>query len=190
MSRDSLIKDLKPLAAHFVDIMAYNTSITISGLINVEGAIYLDPSITERTVNHENFKVLRTLINPPSVDVFQETILAFIHMCSDKLSPEFFRVLLEGVILQPRTIAARLNTRKHNPEKMLQEAREGRLELLVVSGGKDKLLNVEGFKAVFEDLGWKKHTYKHLEEADHIPWVSCPEGFREIVLSWISERRY
>ncbi|KAF9449217.1 alpha/beta-hydrolase [Macrolepiota fuliginosa MF-IS2] len=175
-------------SAHFVDIITYNTSITVLGLINVQGAIYLDSSFAKRTVNYENFKVILTLANPPTIDIFQETVFAFLHTCSDKLSPELFRILLEGVIQQPRAIAARLNSRTHNPEKMLREAREGKLELLVVSAGKDKLLNVEGFKAVFDELGWKKWTYEHLEDADHIPWVSCPEAFREIVIPWVRER--
>lgn len=168
--------------------MTYNTSVKISGFINVAGAIYLDPSMAQRTAKPEIFKYLSALTNPPSVDAFQEATLNFIHICSDKLSPCLFRVLLEGVILQPRGVAARVNTRKQNPEKMLQEARNGRLKLLAIGGGKDKLLNAEGFKSVFQDLGWKRYTYKHLEEADHIPWVSCAEEFREVVLAWLKEQ--
>jgi pimeloyl-ACP methyl ester carboxylesterase len=169
--------------------MAYNTSITINGFISVGGAIYLDPSIAERTVKPFVFECAGALTSPPSTDAFQEGLLNFLHACSEKLSNDLFRVLLEGMIRQPRAAAVWVHKRKQDPEKMLEEARAGKLPLLAIGGGKDKFLNAEGFRATYEDLDWKKMTYRHMEDADHIPWVSCPEEFREAVLTWLEELR-
>jgi pimeloyl-ACP methyl ester carboxylesterase len=175
------------IAAQFVDIMTYNTSVRIRGFISVGGAIYLDPSIAERTVKPLVFECAAALTSPSSTDVFQEGLLNFLHACSEKLSTDLFRVLLEGMVLQPRAAAVWVHKRKQDPERMLEEARAGKLPLLAIGGGKDKFLNAEGFKATYEDLGWKKMTYRHLEDADHIPWVSCPEEFREVVLAWFEQ---
>ncbi|KAF5350071.1 hypothetical protein D9756_009079 [Leucocoprinus leucothites] len=177
-------------SAHFVDILTYNTSITISGLINVAGAVVLVPGMFKSPPSYtpEAHEILTTLARPPSVDDFQVTVFRFINICSEKLSPNLARILLEGIMLQPRRCAISMNARTHDPTKMLQEAREGRLKLLVIGGGKDKTLNVEGFKALLDETGWKEYTYRHLEEADHMPWVSQPDAFRDIVLGWISRR--
>jgi pimeloyl-ACP methyl ester carboxylesterase len=167
--------------------MTYNTSIEIRGCINVAGAIHLDPAINRRTAKPLVFECGAALLTPPSVDAFQEALFKFLHVCSKKLSPDLSRILLEGMVMQPRGVAKWVNKRTQNPEKMLREARAGRLPLLAISGGKDELLIVEGFKKVFEDLEWKGLTYRHLQDADHIPWVSCAEEFRETVLAWLKE---
>lgn len=172
-------------AAQFVDIITYNTSIEIRGCINVAGAIHLDPSINQRTAKPLVFECGAALTTPSSVDTFQEALFKFLHLCSEELSPDLFRILLEGMILQPRGVAKWVNKRTQNPEKMLHEARAGRLPQLAISGGRDELLIVEGFKKVFEELEWKRLTYRHLPNADHMPWVSCAEEFREIVLAWL-----
>ncbi|KAJ3569557.1 hypothetical protein NP233_g4964 [Leucocoprinus birnbaumii] len=177
-------------SAHFVDIMTYNSSITISGLINVAGAVVLVPEMFKSPPSHtpEVYEILNTLARPPSVDDFQEAVFRFINICSDKLSPNLSRVVLEGIMLQPRRCAISMNTRKHDPERMLEEARGGRLKLLAIGGGKDRTLNVEGFKALLEETRWKGYIYKHLEEADHMPWISQPDAFRDVVLGWILGR--
>lgn len=126
-------------------------------------------------------------MDPPSVDAFQETTLKFLHLCSEKVSPGLFRVLLEGMIQQPRRAAAWIHQRTHNPEKMMQEARSGKLPLLAITGGKDNVVVAEELKTVLEASGWKELVYRHLEDADHIPWVSCPEEFRGVVLGWLKD---
>jgi pimeloyl-ACP methyl ester carboxylesterase len=167
--------------------MAYNTSITISGLINVAGVVVLraDMATSPHAHTPELFEVLGTLARPPSVDAFQEAVFGFINMISDKLPPDMARILLESIMLQPRRSAIMMNTRTHNPERMLQEARAGNLKLLAIGGGRDKTLSVEGFKAILEETGWKEYTYRHMEEADHMPWVSKPDEFRDIVIGWV-----
>lgn len=149
------------------------------------GAPYLEPSVSELVFSREGHWFAGKLASPPSVDVFQETIFDFIRACSDDLSPELFRILVEGVLLQPRSITPRVSTRSQNPEKLLQEARAGNLPTLVVTGGKDRLVNAEGLKAVTQRGEWQKSTYSHLENADHMPWVSLPDIFRDTVLGWV-----
>ncbi|KXN83245.1 hypothetical protein AN958_01650 [Leucoagaricus sp. SymC.cos] len=173
-------------SGHFVDIVTYNTSIAVSGFINIAGVVVLDPAISSRAGKPEVFEVLGTLACPPSVDVFQETVFRFISMCSDKLSPDLARILLEGIMLQPRKAAVIMNSRKHDPNKILQEAREGRLKLLAIGGGRDQTLNVNGFKSVLEEVGWKGYRFEYLPGADHMPWVSQPDEFRDVVLQWVA----
>lgn len=177
----------RTLAAQFVDIMSYNTTVRINGLISVAGAIYLDPSVAKRTARPLVFECAAALTAPSSTDVFQEGLLNFLHLCSDKLPTDLFRVLLEGMVLQPRAAAVWVHKRKQDPEKMLEAARAGKLPLLAIGGGKDKFLDEDGFKATYEELGWQRMTYRHLEDADHVPWVSSPEEFRDVVLAWLRE---
>jgi pimeloyl-ACP methyl ester carboxylesterase len=151
----------------------------------VAGAVYLEPSVNALVFSREGTNFAGRLAYPPSVDEFQKTVLDFVRACSEKLSPELFRILLEGVLLQPRSIAARLGTRSQNPDRLLQEARAGNLPILVVTGGRDGLLNPEGLKDFIQGVGWQKFTYSHLENADHMPWVSDPEAFRDTVLGWV-----
>ncbi|XP_006459465.1 hypothetical protein AGABI2DRAFT_191431 [Agaricus bisporus var. bisporus H97] len=174
-------------AALFPDIMTYTTSVKILGFINVAGVVSVDPSIKRSSSRPLANEWGGILLSPPSVDAFQEALFQFLHICSDELSPELFRILLEGMIMQPRGAAVLAFKRKQNPEKMLQEARGGRLPLLGISGLKDKGLIAEELKRELENLGWKRMTYRFLQDADHIPWVSCAEEFREIVLTWIKE---
>lgn len=138
-----------------------------------------------RTASAETLEVLGTLARPASVDVFQETALLFVHLCSNVVSPDLSRRMLEGIILQPRSVTAKLITRRQQVDKYLQDGREGKLNVLVVTGGKDKLIRVEGFRAVYEELGWKNCMLKHVEEGDHMPWVSSGEQFRDAVLGWV-----
>lgn len=107
---------------------------------------------------------------------------------SDYLSPELSCTLLEGVILVPRAVAGKLTTRTQDPEKMLQQARAGELEALVITSEKDKLLNSDGVREVYEESGWKKYVLRHIKDADHMPWLSKADEFREIVLGWMKER--
>ncbi|XP_006456516.1 hypothetical protein AGABI2DRAFT_195608 [Agaricus bisporus var. bisporus H97] len=174
-------------SAQFVDIMSYNTTVRINGFISVAGAIYLDPSVAKRTARPLVFECAAALTAPSSTDVFQEGLLNFLHLCSDKLPTDLFRVLLEGMVLQPRAAAVWVHKRKQDPEKMLEAARAGKLPLLAIGGGKDKFLDEDGFKATYEELGWQRMTYRHLEDADHVPWVSSPEEFRDVVLAWLRE---
>ncbi len=170
-----------------MDILTYNTSVILLGLIYAAGTIYLDPSIMERTTSRESLEIAKILADPPSVDVFQETVFDFLHLCSKKFPSDLFRILLEGILLQPRSIVMRLASRSQNPEALLQEVREGKLPIFVLTGGKDKLMKSEGLKAVIRELGWQNYTHRHLEEADHVPWVSCPETFRDTVLGWVKD---
>ncbi len=141
------------------------------------------------------------IANPPSlallaglthidVDVFQQAARTFVSWLSNHLPQELSSALLEGIYVVPKEITSKLVGRTQNPERMLQEARKGGLELLVISCGKDMFLDPEGYKAVFEDSGWKNYTLQHLEEADHMPWVSRPEEFREAMLGWMKERHH
>lgn len=177
------------LATHFADILTYNNSVTILGLINVAGMIYNEPSIVERSFSHESLEITKRLVCPPSVDAFQETVFDFLHACSDKLPPGLFQALLEGILRQPRLVVMRLTSRPQNPEVLLRETREGKLPILILTGGKDRIANVVGLKAVIQELKWQGCTYVHLEEADHIPWVSSPEAFREAILGWLKNNQ-
>jgi pimeloyl-ACP methyl ester carboxylesterase len=167
--------------------MTYNDSVKILGFINVEGGLYRDGSIFKRLMGPVASKYRTILVDPPSVDAFQENVLGFLHLCSEKLPPKLFRILLEGMIQQPRRAAELVHQRTHNPEKMMQEARSGKLPLLAISGGKDNVVVAGEFKTVVEASGWKELVYRHLEDADHIPWVSCPEEFRGVVLAWLKD---
>lgn len=177
------------LAAHLADIVTHATSVKIAGLINVQGPPYIDATIISRVAKPETMVLLGTLAQPPSVDAFQETVLKFIRSCSSVMSQDLYRKLLEGVLLQPRSVTAKLITRKQDPEKFLQEAREGKLDALVVRGGKDALVNSEELEAVYQDLGWKKYRLIHLDDGDHLPWVSSSEEFCTAVLGWVKERQ-
>ncbi|KAF9449216.1 alpha/beta-hydrolase [Macrolepiota fuliginosa MF-IS2] len=172
----------------FADIIAHNVSVEISGLINVEGPPYIDAAIISRVSNSETLAILGALAQPTSVDDFQETTLQFVRRCSNVISPDLCRVLLEGVIVQPRAVTGRLLSRQQNPEKLLQGGRDGKLDVLIVSGGEDRMVGVEGLRAVYEEIGWKKCSFKHLDKADHIPWASSAEAFRDAVLGWVKGR--
>ncbi|XP_006456513.1 hypothetical protein AGABI2DRAFT_188435 [Agaricus bisporus var. bisporus H97] len=174
-------------AAVLADIMAYTTPVNILGFINVAGLVYVDPSVNSHVASRLAREWGPPFLFPPSGDAFQESCSQFIHICSDEISPELFSILMEGMAMQPRGIAARVCVRKQNPENMLEEARGGRLPLLAISGLKDKALYTEKLKGELEALGWKRMTYRYLQDADHIPWVSCAEEFREIVLTWMKE---
>lgn len=132
--------------------------------------------------------LLADLTQSANADVFKHAAVMFVSWLSDHLSPELSRALLEGVHVVPKTITGKLATRFQNPQKMLREAREGKLELLVIACAKDMLVNLEGYKAVFEESGWKNCSLQQLEEADHMPWVSSAEEFREVVIGWMKER--
>lgn len=104
------------------------------------------------------------------------------------MSQDLYRVLLEGVILQPRAVTGKLITRKQDPVRFLQDARDGKVDVLVVGGGKDELVDAEGLMLIYKELGWKKYTLKRLDKADHMPWISAAETFRDTVLGWVKER--
>ncbi len=167
--------------------MTHATAVEIAGLINVEGPPYIDTAIITRVARPETMVILGALIQPPSVDVFQQTALKFIRYCSEVMSQDFYRKLLEGVLLQPRSVTEKLITRKQDPGRFLQDAREGKLDVLVIRGGKDKLVDTEELEAVYKDLGWQKYKSILLEEADHLPWVSSSEEFCDKVLGWVKE---
>lgn len=168
--------------------MNYNTSVTISGFICTSGLIYIEPTILIRVADPRSLGLLADLAQTADADTSQRAALTFISWLSDHLSPELSRTLLEGVRVVPNNIIGKLATRVQNPEKMLREVREGRLEFLVIACAKDMLVNLEGYKAVFEEFGWKNWTLRQLEEADHMPWASSAEEFREIVIGWMKER--
>ncbi|XP_006453747.1 hypothetical protein AGABI2DRAFT_42806, partial [Agaricus bisporus var. bisporus H97] len=174
-------------AAVLADITAYTTPVKMLGFINVAGLIYVNPSVNSRVGSRQSREWGPPFLFPPSEDALQESCAYFLRICSEELSPELFRILLEGMLMQSRGIAKRVCSRKQNPEKMLQEARDGRIPLLAISGLKDQALITEKLKGELEDLGWKRMTYRYLQDADHMPWVSCAEEFREIVLAWIKE---
>ncbi|KAJ3569560.1 hypothetical protein NP233_g4963 [Leucocoprinus birnbaumii] len=173
---------MKVSAAFFADLVNFTKSVNISGFINVAGPPYIDQGLFARVAASSTLEILVALSQPSSVDVFQENTLKLIRTLSSVMSPDLFRTLLEGVIIQPRAITARIVSRKQDPTRLVQEGREGKIDTLVITGGRDILINVPGLKAVYEDLGLQKCTMKHLEEADHVPWVSSRDEFRETVL--------
>ncbi|KAF9449690.1 alpha/beta-hydrolase [Macrolepiota fuliginosa MF-IS2] len=177
-------------ASQFVDIINYNTSnsVAISGLINISGAMYSSPTIISRMTRPETCSFILDLTQTTNVDAFQSATLRFCSLLSEHLSPDLYRILLEGIMLVPRGVASRLTSRVHDPEKMLKQARDGELELLLVTGGKDKLVDAEGIRGTFDESGWKLYIHKHIEGADHMPWVSTSDEFRDIVLGWIRGR--
>lgn len=137
--------------------MTYNTSVEIAGLINVTGLPYIDA--VPRIAEPGGTVLSKTLAQPASVDAFQQAALSFLHECSDFVSEDLFRKLLEGIILQPRAVTMKVYTRKQDVEEFLQKAREGKLDLLVVRGGIDKLIDGKELEAVYKELGWKKTFY-------------------------------
>ncbi|KAF9444796.1 alpha/beta-hydrolase [Macrolepiota fuliginosa MF-IS2] len=178
-------------AAHFVDIINYNTSVTISGFINSSGLMYISPPVIFRMAKPEALVILAELTQTgSSIEAFQSTAQRFCSFLSDDLTPDLRRALLEGIMLVSSNVAGKLSTRAHDPEKMLQEGRDGGLEVLVVTGGKDKLVNATGVRETYEESGWKKCIHRHLEEGDHMPWLSRPDEYRDLVLSWIQERHH
>ncbi|KAJ3552663.1 hypothetical protein NP233_g12827 [Leucocoprinus birnbaumii] len=177
-------------ATHFVDFASHNTSVSVNGLISVEGALCSDPATILRIGTPRSFQLFADFMQGNDVDAFQRSVLDFITACtSDPMSPNFFRILLEGVILVPRPVAIKLTSRTQNTDVMFTKARSGELDLLLITGGKDKLTNAAAIKTVYEEIGWKKYTYQHLEDGDHIPWLSEQERFRETVLGWVRERQ-
>lgn len=175
-------------AAHFVDIASYNTSVSISGFITVEGALCVDQATIFRISTPESFSVLAGLMQTTDVDAFQQGSLNFISWLSDRLPPDLYRALLEGVILVPRALATKFISRTHNMDAMIKKAQSGQIELLLITGRRDKLVNATAVKAVYEEIGWKNYVYQHLDDGDHMPWLSVPDEFRETVLQWARER--
>ncbi|KAF5350070.1 hypothetical protein D9756_009078 [Leucocoprinus leucothites] len=175
--------------AFFSDLVNFASSVDITGFINVAGPPYIDQDLFARVARPATLGILAALSQPPSVDVFQENALNLVHLFSEVISHDLFCTLLEGVIIQPRAVTAQVVSRKQDPTKLLQEGRDGKMEVLVVTGGKDSLVSAPGLRAVYEEMGWKKCTVKHLDEADHMPWVSRGDEFREIILGWIKGGR-
>lgn len=176
------------LAINFVDIVNHCKSVTINGLINASGLIYLDPAVLTHVVNPESLAILGALSQSTDVDAFQKAVLQFVSWLSDYLNPELYRKLLEGVIVVPRDVAVKLTTRIQDPRRMLQLGREGRLDVLVVMGEKDKFFCLDGVKSVYEEVGWKNVDFRLVEGADHMTWLSRPDVFRDTVLTWIQGR--
>lgn len=139
-------------------------------------------------VNPESLAILGALSQSTDVDAFQKAVLQFVSWLSDYLNPELYRKLLEGVIVVPRDVAVKLTTRIQDPRRMLQLGREGRLDVLVVMGEKDKFFCLDGVKSVYEEVGWKNVVFRLVEGADHMTWLSRPDVFRDTVLTWIQGR--
>ncbi|KXN82162.1 hypothetical protein AN958_02971 [Leucoagaricus sp. SymC.cos] len=173
-------------SSHFVDIATHNTSVAISGFICVGGVPWVDQATILRISTPESLSLLTTQIG--EVDTFQESCLNFVNWLSDRISPELYRSLLEGLIVVPRVIASKASTRIQNPDTMFQKGRDGELGLLLITGKKDKLMNGGAVKVAYEETGWKKLTHCHFESGDHMPWLSVAEQFRETVLQWVKER--
>jgi pimeloyl-ACP methyl ester carboxylesterase len=172
-----------------VDITSHNKSVAISGFISVEGALCLDQEIVTRIGTPESFSLFVDFMQTIDVDAFQRSALSFISWLSDKVSPDLARMILEGFILVPRALAIKSTCRTQNTDAMLKKARAGELELLLITGAKDRLMNIEAVKAVYQETEWKKYVHKHFEDGDHMPWISIPDQFRLCVLQWIGERR-
>jgi len=166
----------------------YNTSVTISGFICTSGPLYIAQTVFMRTATPQSLVVLKDMTQTTDVDTFQQAALRLISHLSNNLSPELSHTLFAGVNDVPKDVIGIMATRAQDPEKMLQEARNGKLELLAIACGRDMIINLEGFRAVFEESGWKNYTLRQLDEADHMPWVSRAEEFREAVMGWVRQR--
>ncbi|PFH49652.1 hypothetical protein AMATHDRAFT_62782 [Amanita thiersii Skay4041] len=170
-------------ATHVADILAAHPPSYISGIINVEGLPYLAAGVFSSLCKSAALNVLEVMQRTEDVPLFQEMAELFVMMCSDKLPYNLRLACLGGVMVQPRMVVRRLVSRVQDESGLLKAGKEMKLPMLMVWGGEDKLSSCAGFKEVLE--GWQEYTEVGLLEADHVPWLSCPEEFRNVILDWV-----
>jgi pimeloyl-ACP methyl ester carboxylesterase len=172
-------------ASNFIDIVNHCNTITIRGLINVGGLPYLDTTILTHILNPNSLAIFAGLSQSTDSDAFKNSRLQLASWLSDYLTPDMNRTLLDGMALVPKDLAVRLTRRTQDPTKMLRLGREGKLNLAVIVGERDKFFMAGGVKKVFEELDWRNLEFKTIEGADHMAWISRPNEFRDNVLTWI-----
>ncbi|KAJ7587498.1 hypothetical protein C8J56DRAFT_1081748 [Mycena floridula] len=120
-----------------------------------------------------------------SVADFQKSTSLFVDACSGKL-PYAMREAFIGMKMgQDQAVFAKLLTRTQDATNMLRLGREGKIPILVIGCKLDKLVNPDALRKFYGENSWRDLKMIELEEADHVPWVSQPDGFRDAILDWV-----
>lgn len=130
---------------------------------------------------------LPALSQTSDVDAYQAAARALAGLCSAHLAFPAHQALLGNLLTQPRAVTVRVLARTQDAGGLLRAGGEGALGMLVVLGGRDRM--IVGGEAVRAVEGWRELRVVEIEEADHMPWVGQAQAaiFREKVLGWVRE---
>ncbi|KAJ7590463.1 Alpha/Beta hydrolase protein [Mycena floridula] len=174
-------------AVNIPDILTFHSAEYITGVINITGVPYADPGVIHGVSTPLTLTIMGGMLGPtePSIAEFQKATALFVDSCSDKLPYALREACLGMAMGQPRQVLAKLLTRAQDATNMLRQGKEGPLPLLVIRCKLDKVISSDGLRKFYGESGWKNIRMVELEEADHVPWVSQPDGFRDAILDWV-----
>ncbi|KAF7361474.1 putative oxidoreductase ephD [Mycena sanguinolenta] len=172
------------LGATFItDILSFNPSTYISGIIYVGALPYMGPTLA-KVGSPACLVTLPPLMQTADVDQYQAAAIAFVQLTYDALPYDFHLACLGNSLVQPREVIVRLLSRTQDPSGLLKAGREAGLPLLSVHGAKDRIIVRQAVLDAVE--GWKNLTVVDIKDAEHFVWLSQPDDFRSQVLSWIA----
>lgn len=123
------------------------------------------------------------MLHPKDVGEFQDAMLQFVDSLSDVFPYSVRQAVLGTALSQPRYALDRNLQRRQDTTALIKAGRN--LPLLVIFGSSDKVL--DGHASAQYYKGWTRLKVVELDGADHIPWISKREEFRDSVLDWVKQ---
>lgn len=152
------------------------------GIINIAGFIHLN--VIPTTATPAALSTISALTQTTDVEMFQNGTSLFLESLSSKPLPfALAQQCLGNVMVQPRSVTMQMLSRTQDETRLMEVGRAGTLPLLLIHGSEDGLVKGRELPKLLE--GWKNMTVVELPGADHMPWLSDAERFRDSVLSWV-----
>lgn len=169
------------LGTNIADILSAHPVSYLSGAVYINAVPYT--GVIQKVATPVALNCLPRLLQSEDVNIFQETALKFVDLCST-LCPQPLRLACLGsIMLQPRAVTLQLLSRTQDESGLLKAGRGSDLPFLVIEGNADVLIDGDVVRSVLE--GWKNLKVVKIDKGDHMPWLGHPDSVRQAILDWV-----